>query len=231
MQSIQKANHAVLSRQRVEGNYINLGFSAGRGMPLSDLLQAVKEPDLAWSAFRTFWDELRRPGRPPVLFVLDGLQHMMRVSDYRAPNFELIHSHDLALLRVFAEALGGKTQFPNGAAVLGITTRGNSPRLASVDMALEQAAAAQRGDPVPPRDPFYRRYDERVFDALRGVQVRDIRGITKPEARGLLEYWAASGILRARVDEYAVADRWAMAGGGIPAEMERVALYDNRISM
>ncbi|KAI1207998.1 mitochondrial ribosomal protein [Annulohypoxylon truncatum] len=230
-QTISKANHAVLSQLKVELDHMQLPISVNRGMTLLALANATKEPEFAWPVFQAFWKELLLPGRPPILFALDGLSHIMRVSDYRTPAFELIHSHDLALVRLFAEALGGKTRFANGAAVLGVCSKGNSLVIPSMEKALEQAAAAQAALPAPPRDPFYAKYDERVFEALRGVSLLGVRGVSKLEARSLMEYWAASGILRMRVDERNVSEKWTLAGSGILGEMERVALYDVRMAM
>lgn len=210
---------------------MHLPVAANRGMTLAALANATKEPEFAWPVFQAFWKELLLPGRPPILFTLDGLSHIMRISDYRSPAFELIHSHDLSLIRLFTEALGGKTQFANGAGILGICTKGNSPVIPSMEKALEQAAAAQAGTPVAERDPFFAKYDDRVFDALKGVKLLNVNGVSKKEARGLMEYWAASGILRTRVDEKNVSEKWTMAGSGILGEMERVALYDVRVTM
>ncbi|KAI1143226.1 mitochondrial ribosomal protein [Hypoxylon sp. FL0543] len=227
-QAIYKANYDVLSQQRVELDHMHLPVSVNRGTTLASLANATKEPEFAWPVFQAFWKELLLPGRPPILFSLDGLSHIMRISDYRSPAFELIHSHDLALIRLFADALGGKSRFPNGAAILGVCTKGNSPAIPSMEKALEQAKAAQEGRPIPERDPFFAKYDERVFDALKGVKVLNVSGVSKPEARSLMEYWAASGILRMRVDEKNVSEKWTLAGSGILGEMERVALYDVR---
>ncbi|OTB03792.1 hypothetical protein M426DRAFT_321505 [Hypoxylon sp. CI-4A] len=230
-QAIYKANHHVLSQHKVELDHMHLPISVNRGTTLAALANATKEPEFAWPVFQAFWRELLLPGRPPVLFALDGLAHIMRVSDYRSPAFERIHSHDLSLVRLFADALGGRTAFANGAAVLGVCTKGNSLTIPSMDKALAQAAARQAGLPVPPRDPFFAKYDERVFDALNGVKVFDVRGVSKLEARALMEYWAASGILRLRVDEKNVSEKWTLAGSGILGEMERVALYDVRAAL
>ncbi|KAF2964776.1 hypothetical protein GQX73_g8811 [Xylaria multiplex] len=228
MQAIYQTNQSVLSQHKVMLDHMHLPISVTRNMTLAGLLNATKEPDFAWPVFQSFWKELLLPGRPPVLFSLDGLAHIMRVSEYRSPAFELIHSHDLALVRMFADALGGKTVFPNGAAILGITSKGNAPIIASMEKAIAQAAAAQKGEEVPARDPFFRKYDEKVFDSLRGVKVLDVQGVSKTEARALMEYWAASGILRSRIDEKHVGEKWTMAGGGVVAEMERVAFHDLR---
>ncbi|KAI0854334.1 mitochondrial ribosomal protein [Daldinia vernicosa] len=227
-QAIYKANQPILSQYKVELDHMHLPISVNRGMTLAALANATKEPEFAWPVFQAFWKELLLPGRPPVMFALDGLSHIMRISDYRSPAFELIHSHDLSLLRLFTDALGGKTNFANGAAILGVCTKGNTLVIPSMEKALEQAAAAQAGEPIPPRDPFFAKYDERVFDALKGVKVLNLRGVSKPEARALMEYWAASGILRLRVDEKNVSEKWTLAGSGILGEMERAALYDVR---
>ncbi|KAI0176034.1 mitochondrial ribosomal protein [Hypoxylon sp. FL1284] len=231
LQAIAKANHSVLSEHKLQLEHMHLGAAASRGMTLAALPTASKEPEMAWPIFEAFWKEMLLPGRPPILFTLDGLSHIMRISDYRSPAFELIHSHDLSLVRVFADALGGKTQFPNGAAILGICTKGNSLTIPSMEKAIEQAAAAQAGKPIPARDSFYAKYDDRVFESLKGVKVLNTKGVSKKEARALMEYWAASGILRSRVDEKTVSEKWTMAGSGILGEMERVALYDVRVSM
>ncbi|KAI5918264.1 mitochondrial ribosomal death-associated protein 3-domain-containing protein [Camillea tinctor] len=238
MQAIYATNLPILSQHRVQKDHLHLPIAVSRGMPLSSMLNQSKEPEFAWPILQAFWQELLLPGRPPVLFSLDGLAHVMRVSEYRSPSFELIHSHDLGLVRLFTDALGGKTAFPNGGVVLGVTSKGNAPLLPSMDLALVQAAAeqAKREAPeaaadieVPERDPFYRRYDDRVFDALKGVRVFHVQGLSRPEARALMEYWAASGIVRLRIDEKTVTEKWTIAGAGIIGEMERSALYDIRL--
>ncbi|KXJ96030.1 mitochondrial ribosomal death-associated protein 3-domain-containing protein [Microdochium bolleyi] len=230
MQAIHKAN-PVLNQHKVEGDYLYLPVNISRSMTLAQMLTATKDPEFAWPVFKAFWEELTRPGRPPVMFTLDGLAHMMRVSDYRSPTYELIHSHDMALVGLFADALGGKVKFPNGAAIVGTTSQSNCPIIPSLNKALEQATARHKGLPVPPRDPYCKNKDERVYECLKDVKIQEVRGLDKAEARSLMEYWASSGMLRTKVDEYSVSDKWTMAGGGIVAEMERAALYDNRMAM
>ncbi|KAI0102856.1 mitochondrial ribosomal death-associated protein 3-domain-containing protein [Nemania sp. FL0031] len=231
MQAMHQTSHHVLSQHKVMLDHLQLPISVTRNMTLAALLNATKEPEFAFPVFQAFWKELLLPGRPPILFALDGLAHIMRVSEYRSPAFELIHSHDLALVRMFADALGGKTAFANGAVVLGVASRGNAPIIPSMEKAIAQASAAQKGEEIPARDPFFRKYDERVFEALRGVKVLDVQGVSKTEARALMEYWAASGILRSRVDERNVSEKWTMAGGGVVAEMERVIMHDLRAAL
>ncbi|KAF7525068.1 hypothetical protein G7054_g11208 [Neopestalotiopsis clavispora] len=229
MQTMQETNKEVLSNLHVQLDHIHLPFNVSRSMTLAALATATKEQDAAWPVFQALWQELLLPGRPPIMFNLDGLEHIMRMSDYMSPAFKPIHSHDLALVRTFTEALSGKTKFVNGAAIVGITTRGNYRKSPSVELALAQAVAAQAGQKVPARDPFFRKYDDRVFEALKDVSVFDVKGVSKPEARALMEYWAASGMLRMKVDERGVSERWTLAGNGILGEMERASLYAVRL--
>jgi small subunit ribosomal protein S29 len=229
MQAIHAANKDVLAKHHVKLDHMRLPISVPRNMSLAALANATKEPEFAWPVFHALWQELILPDRPPIMFALDGLSHIMRISDYRTPAFNLIHSHDLGLVKLFADSLGGKTQFPNGAAIIGVTTKANSLKIKSMDKALEQAVAAQAGVEIPARDPFYTKYDERVFESLKGVSVFDVKSVSKPEARALMEYWAASGILRMRVDEKSVSERWTLAGNGILGEIERASLYAIRL--
>jgi small subunit ribosomal protein S29 len=91
------------------------------------------------------------------------------------------------------------------------------------------AKAAAAVVEAPKKDPFFRGYDERVEAVLRSVEVLRLKGVDKLEARALMEYWAASGMLRATVDEKAVTEKWTLAGSGILGEMERAALLTMRV--
>ncbi|KAL2259807.1 hypothetical protein VTK26DRAFT_6381 [Humicola hyalothermophila] len=231
LQAIKKANEKVLSKTFTISSHPELPQNMPPNTPLLTLANAAKEPDAAWPVFQALWQELTAKGanRPPILLSLDGLAHIMKVSDYRSPAFELIHSHDLALVRLFTDALGGAVQFPSGGAVLAATSRNNAPRTPSMELSLAQREAEQAGREVPQPDPFFRGYDERVEAVLRSVQVLPLGGITKLEARALMEYWAASGMLRATIDEKTVTEKWTLAGSGVLGELERAALLTMRI--
>lgn len=232
IQTIKKANEKILAKTYTISAHPELPQNIPPNTPLLTLANAAKEPDAAWPVFQALWNELTAQGanRPPILLSLDGLAHVMKVSDYRSPAFELIHSHDLSLIRLFADALGGGVQFPNGGAVLAATSRNNAPRTPSMELALSQREAEQAGSQkVPKADPFFRGYDERVEAVLRSVQVLRLGGISKLEARALMEYWAASGMLRAAVDEKTVTEKWTLAGSGVLGELERAALLTMRI--
>ncbi|KAL2131666.1 hypothetical protein VTI74DRAFT_4762 [Chaetomium olivicolor] len=236
IQAIKRANEKVLSKTYTVSAHPELPQNIGANTPLLSLLNAAKEPDAAWPVFQAFWYELtaQNANRPPILFSLDGLAHIMKMSDYRSPAYDLIHSQDLALVRLFTETLGGSVKFPAGGAVLAATSRNNAPRVPSMELSLAQREAeqAKATDPtveIPQKDPFFRGYDERSEAVLKSVQVLRLRGVSKLEARSLMEYWAASGMLRATVDEKTVTEKWALAGSGVLGEMERAALLTMRI--
>ncbi|KAH8676097.1 mitochondrial ribosomal death-associated protein 3-domain-containing protein [Xylariales sp. PMI_506] len=229
MQAIYAANKDILAKLHVVLEHIHLPITVTRNTTLAQLVNGTKEPDFAWTVFKAFWQELLLPGRPPIMFSVDGLDNMMRVSEYRSPSYELVHSFDLSLLRLFSDALGGKTQFPNGAAIIGVTTGSNARKSVSLDKALEQAEAAQAGKKIPAREPYCRDYDERIFEALKGVSIHNVKSVSKAEARSLMEYWAASGVLQMRVDERHVSERWTLAGNGILGQIERASLHATRL--
>ncbi|MCJ1288879.1 37S ribosomal protein S23 mitochondrial [Xylographa carneopallida] len=210
----------------------------------------ASDPDLSHSAFSALWTELARPStpqhpRPKLLLALDGLAHVMRPSAYRSPAFVPIHAYDLALVRFFTTHLAGTAALPNGGLVLAATSASNHPTVPTLEFKLRQIAAAQDPareapsrvqpfltatgqafDPVPRPEPFVQ-YDERVMDVLGGeraeggIEVRRLEGVSREEARGLMEYWARSGMMRTEVGEGLVAEKWTLSGGGVVGELER----------
>ncbi|KAM0332399.1 hypothetical protein ACHAQA_002679 [Verticillium albo-atrum] len=231
LQTILKANREVLSQFKASKNYSHLQLLHLPEDPnLADLISAAKEPDYAWPVLKALWYELTAvPGRPPVLLGLDGLSHIMKISDYRDPAFNLVHSHDLSLVRLFTDALAGKTPFANGGAVIAATSRSNAPRSPSMDLALARSVARAAGKPLPAADPYRRDYDARVHEALDKVDVFHVDAVSKTEARAVMEYWAASGMLRSLVNERTVTEKWTLGGQGVIGEIERAALLTSRI--
>jgi len=63
--------------------------------------------------------------------------------------------------------------------------------------------------------------DDRVAAVLNDVAVVDVKGLSKEECRGIMEYYARSGMLRQRVDSLLVSEKWTMAGQGVVGEVER----------
>ncbi|MCJ1389716.1 37S ribosomal protein S23 mitochondrial [Xylographa bjoerkii] len=189
----------------------------------------------------------REHPRPKILLALDGIAHVMRNSAYRSTSFTPIHSHDLALVRFFIEHLSGAKALPNGGMVLAATSESNHPTVTTLQFKLKQIEIAQNPEsvaalpspvqpfltatgqdynPVPQPEPFVR-YDERVMQVLGGpgpqggLEVQRLKGLSREEARGLMEYWARSGMMRKEVSEGLVGEKWTMSGGGVVGELER----------
>ncbi|KAG5983776.1 hypothetical protein E4U55_007175 [Claviceps digitariae] len=231
LQNIYKANQAVLERLSLKQAWPRLGSDLKKGAStLADLVLAAKESDSAWPTLNAFWTELTLKGRPPVLFTLDGLAHLNRVSDYRDPSFKPIHAHDLALVRLFIDALSRKTSFPNGGFIVAATSDNNTYHHPSQELALAQLEAKLADRQIPKPDPYERGYDDRVSDSLKEVShLFHIGGLSMDEARVLMEYWGASGMLRTVLDSRTVAEKWTLSGHGIVGEMERASLMTMRM--
>lgn len=229
LQSILKANRATLEKYKPSKNYSSIVPHFPKDATLADLIASAREAEFAWPVFKALWHELTAvPGGPSVLLTIDGLSHLMKVSAYRDPAYNLVHAHELTLVRLLIDALAGKTPMANGGAVVAATSRSNAPRSPSMLLALEQSEAAAKGLPIPVAEPYNKAYDARVYEAVRGVDVLRVSSLSKAEARAVMEYWAASGLLRATVDEATVTEKWALAGNGIIGELERASLMYTR---
>lgn len=106
------------------------------------------------------------------------------------------------------------------------TTKSNGPLSYATELAITQRMerqAGKEGKEVTKMDPWAKT-DLRAYESLQAASVMKLKGLSKAEARGLMEYWAASGLLRQRVDERTVTEKWTLAGNGIVGEIERGAL-------
>lgn len=228
-------NHPeVLQRFTVTQKYETLATSMSKNMNLFQLANLGRDPELAWPVWEALWHELTEiEGRPPIFYSLDGLSHIMRVSDYLDKEAKKIHSHDLALIKQFCDLLSGAKPSVNGGAVIAATARSNSPIIPSVELSLQAREAEQvfhlPEDQVPKHNPYAKIYDPRVDKVLEDVEVLRVNGVSKDEARAVMEYWAASGILTKRIDELSVTETWTLGGHGVLGEMERAALHHMRM--
>ncbi|KAF4123891.1 small subunit ribosomal protein S29 [Geosmithia morbida] len=227
--SIYNANREQLDKLRQEKDWTSTTNQKQAGGTLSELILSAKEADWAWPTFSALWTELTLPGRPPVLLTLDGLSHISKVTEYRDPSFNRVHAHDLTLVGAFVDALSGKTAMPNGGAVIAATSGNNAHRHPSQELVLSQLEAGQAGREVPLPEPYKKGYDDRVYDSLKNSTVLRLDGVTKEDARALMEYWGASGLLRARIDQRTVWEKWALGGHGLVGEMERASLLTVRV--
>jgi small subunit ribosomal protein S29 len=200
---------------------------------LKDLVAlGTANPEASWSVFMALWDELSLPGRPPVLLAVDGLSHIMRHSEYMSAEVKPVHAHDLTLIRHFMDHLSGVKKLPNGGIVLGATSQSNAPTSPALDFCIEAAQARRKTpDNIPQWDP-YKKADVRVMEALKDLRssepndfdVIKVGGLSKEEARAIMEYYAESGMLRHRVDEGFVTEKWSLAGMGNIGELEKAAV-------
>ncbi|CAI4216139.1 unnamed protein product [Parascedosporium putredinis] len=216
LQAILKANEAVLQTLPATGDYSKVSYLAhlGPNPTLADLARSCRELEFAWPTLSALWSELTTVrGRPPA---------------YRDPAFKPVHAHDLTTIRLFTDALSGRTEFLNGAAIIGSCGGNDNVKLPSLDLALDQLKAAAEGKVVPRPDPYQRGYDERVFDVLKNARLLPVEGVSKDEARSIMEYWAASGALLEAVTEPAVSSKWTLSGHGVLGEMERSTLRSMR---
>lgn len=228
LQNIYKANKAVLETLQLQGDWSKM-TNLKQGATLADLALGAKESEYAWPTLNALWTELTLPGRPPVLFGLDGLGHINKMSEYRDTSFKEVYAHDLALVRTFVDALSGKTKLPNGGAIIAATSENNCQRHPSQELVLSQLEAGQAGQEIPKPDPYERKYDERAYDALKNSFVLRLEGVSKEEGRALMEYWGASGLVRDVLNTRTVSEKWALGGHGNVGEMERVALMTMRM--
>ncbi|KAI9747516.1 MAG: 37S ribosomal protein S23 mitochondrial [Lichina confinis] len=228
---ISRANDGVLSTLELSKTH-SVPIPLQSNLSLARLAQiGASDPDIAWPIFQALWDELTAPStdqhrRPPVLFCVDGANHVMRLSEYRDRDFNLIHAHDLALVNHFMAYFSGATALPNGGAMLAATSMSNRPSTPTFSLALEQMRARARESAekdVPQPSPF-QKYDDRILDVLKDVEYMEVKKLSRHDTGRLLEYYAASGLYRETVDARRVGEKWTLSGGGVIGELERVAL-------
>ncbi|KAK2750175.1 37S ribosomal protein S23 mitochondrial [Myotisia sp. PD_48] len=219
-------------------------FLKQHGISLLELaMMGVNTPETSWQIFLALWSELTATGpsaeakgikpftiRPPVLVTVDNIAHWMTISKYHSAEYQPIHAHELSLVDHFLSLLtqDSKTALPNGGMLLYATSTSNSLRLESFELARRQLVARNAGiKPGPPEYPMlYTKLDERVtalFDNAKELRHQKLSGLPKDETRSLLEYYARSGVLRQRVDQDLVGEKWALAACGVVGELERLS--------
>lgn len=150
----------------------------------------------------------------------------MRTSAYPDAESKPIHAHNLALVRDFTQFLTGERKLPNGGAVLAALSQSNRAAAPTLDFCLEKRLLQQAGDKEGDAMQWnpYVQSDEAVMKVMKEVEVAKLRGLSKEEARGVMEYYAQSGLLRANVTQGLVSERWTLAGGGVVGELERASV-------
>ncbi|KAF1845853.1 uncharacterized protein K460DRAFT_355609 [Cucurbitaria berberidis CBS 394.84] len=191
----------------------------------------IANPEVSWPVFVALWNELSQPGRPPILLAVDGLSHMMGDSKYMSADVKPVHAYDLTIIRLFIDHLSGQKQLPNGGIVLGATSQSNAPTSPALDFCVGVAEAQQKTpDNVPQWNP-YKKVDVRVMEALKDLNseksdfdVIKVGGLSKEEARAIMEYYAESGMLRHQINDRFVNEKWSLAGMGNIGELEKASV-------
>lgn len=141
-----------------------------------------------------------------------------------------IHAHDLTIVRHFVDHLSGAKQLPNGGVVLAATSKSNAPASPAMDFRINSAEALKTQTSLPEWNP-YTDVDARTMEALKdladpkaNLDTLEVGGLSKEEARSILEYYAESGMLRRQVNDSLVTEKWSLAGMGNIGELERASV-------
>ena len=190
----------------------------------------IANPEASWPVFKALWTELSQPGQPQILLAAEGLSHVMKNSDYMNADVKPIHAHDLTVVRHFVDHLSGVKQLPNGGIVLAATSKSNAPTSPAMDFRIKSAEALKTHTNIPQWNP-YTNVDARTMEALKDLEnpkasldILEVGGLSKEEARSIMEYYAESGMLRHQVDDGFVTEKWSLAGMGNIGELERASV-------
>lgn len=173
------------------------------------------------------------------MLAIDGTSHIMKDSDYLNADVKPIHAHDLTLIRHFVDHLSGAKSLANGGLILAATSGSNAPATPALEFSIQVAEARQVDPSTIPRWNPYKNIDHRSMEVLKDLHspaaeskagevkpmdVIKVGGLSKDEARSIMEYYAESGMLRARVDDGFVTEKWSLAGMGNIGELERASV-------
>ena len=237
LSSVANANQKLLSTMSLSRQH-SLPIPVQSNMSLARFAElGARDPTIAWPIWQALWTELTtassQQNRRPILISMDGVDQVMRASAYLDEEARPIHAHDLALVKHFVDFMSGHTLMPNGGMVMAATCASNRAASPTLDHCIELAHTQQHNAQLesdsqstsktlqlPKWDPFMVK-DARVEAAMNGVQAVKLEGLSKAEARGMMEYYAQSGMLRGTVTDSTVSERWTMAGSGIIGELEK----------
>lgn len=237
------ANRELLASLKVSQKHPSLKMLKPSST-LEDLAKlGFTDPAVAWRVFQALWTELTATApaaglekdfqpRPPMLVTVDGLAHWMTESAYRSAEHKPIHAHDLIFVHHFLSLLKEGESLKNGGLLLYATSCSNNPNPEGLKIALDRLAARQAGisasSPEFPQLPAYSDADPRVVDffhpaekAVSPLELQTLGGLTRDEARGFMEYFARSGLLREIINDQWVSEKWSLSGGGIIGELEK----------
>ena len=236
---------ADLLRRLAESN-INVLRSLRPNFDVPEFITSVKKPQtlhdiatvgadnhiLALRVWDHLFKEITQPGtqpRPPTLIAIDNIDHWMGPTQYRTPDYTVIHAHQFVLIKQLLSLLFSNTQpLSHGGMVIGATTASNNPVYPSLSVLLKQITALGSGstltDPNFPMPSPYAKADARVFSLLNPAvasttKITDLKGLSKHEAAGLLRYFTNSGILKEALTDNAIGEKWTLSSGGVVGQL------------
>lgn len=224
------SNPQVLDKLKPVHNHDKLTPRRKQVKTLKDLAMiGAEDVHVASQVWKAFWKEMQEPSRPPMLIAIDGINFWMGQTKYHSADYKIIHSHQFTLITQFLNLIFSKTEkaLPNGGIVLACTTKSNHPTTPSFDLLVRQIRARNQGIPItdpafPLHEPYMKLADKRVSDLMQSIeytQLTELKGLSRGESKGLLEYFARSGILREQLTDGQIAEKWSLSGGGIVGEL------------
>lgn len=222
-----KANKAYFEKATITQKH-ELPVTLPAKAKLKDLVAiGIANVEASWPVFKALWTELSQPGQPQILLAAEGLSHIMQNSEYMNADVKRIHAYDLTIVRHFVDHLSGAKQLPNGGMVLAATSKSNAPTSPALDFRIKTANALKNKTELPQWNP-YTAVDMRTMEALKDLSdpkadldVLEVGGLSKEEARSIMEYYAESGMLRHQVNDSFVTEKWSLAGMGNIGELEK----------
>lgn len=241
LKTIADANQNILKKMTISKSYPNLGITSGKNLSLYQLVQqGISNPDIAWPVFSALWAELTLPNtpeieklgyRPPILYSADNISHLFGASEYQSLQGETlqpIHALDLAVPRHFIDHITGTKKLPNGGVVLGATSKSDVVYCPPLEVGVEMAESRSASPDVAVQlDEYWnplQSIDQRMMDMCLDLDVLTLKGVSKTEAKTLIEYWAYNGLVRQRIADSFVGEQWTISGGGILGELERTVI-------
>lgn len=210
---INSANANVLQLQNLsrELNFDRHMISSKAS--LSKLLDiGVQDSAVAHEVLLAFLDEMDIEGRPPMLLTLDNISITSIPSKYRNPDFDAIHPHDLAIVKLFNSYLNGSKSLRNGAVMACTSSLPTcSPKALNIALGLER------------QNPF-ETVDPRIGSSIVGAKVVEVGKYTAPESKSIISHYASAGLVRGLTADKitdSIARQKALMGGDVAREIFR----------
>jgi small subunit ribosomal protein S29 len=242
LKSLSDANKPVLQSMLMSKTYPNIPLDTKNKVTLFQLAQqGVQDPTISWTVFQALWEELTLPNttdtkslgqRPPILYCADNISHLFTPSHYQIVDgkgrLQPIHSLDFTLPRHFVDHIVGAKTLPNGGIVLGATSQSDLVRCPPLEVGIKmgEARVVAPGAELQVDDYWnpLQRIDQRALDLCLDLNVMTLKGVSREDARTLIQYWAFNGLVRERIVDSWVGEKWSLSGGGILGELEKAVV-------